>query len=287
MKKPNILVFSGYGLNCEEETKFAFEKAGGAADIVHINDLIEGLVSIGNYQILAFPGGFAYGDDTGSGNAYANKLKNHLWKDIVKFISQGGLIIGICNGFQILVNLGLLPALNKKYGERQVALLHNSSARYIDRWVDLKVENKSPWLVGINKLSAPISHGEGRLYVSEEVLKQLKEKSLIALRYFKGEVCNYQNLESNPNGSIDNIAGLSDETGRILGLMPHPDRALFFTQLPNWPLLKEKLKREQKPLFPEGQGLQIFKNGVNYFANIKEGLSKNEIFSSLPVTNSH
>jgi len=110
MKKPKVLVFSGYGLNCEEETKYAFELAGATAEIVHINDLIDGIKKIKDYQILTFPGGFSYGDDTGSGNAFANKLKNHLWKDLEKFIKEDKLIIGICNGFQIMVNLGLLPA---------------------------------------------------------------------------------------------------------------------------------------------------------------------------------
>ena len=118
--KPKALVFSGYGLNCEEETKYGFELAGGTADIIHINDLIGGRVKLSDYQILAVPGGFSYGDDTGSGNAYANKLRNHLWQDFLRFIKQDKLIIGICNGFQILVNLGLLPALNKDYGRRNM-----------------------------------------------------------------------------------------------------------------------------------------------------------------------
>src|SRR3990167_1842143 len=137
MRKPKVLVFSGYGLNSEEETKYAFDWAGGLSDIVHINDLIDGRYSLNNYQILAFPGGFAYGDDTGAGNAYALKVKNHLWESLMEFIKKDKLIIGICNGFQILVNLGLLPALNGHYGRREVALLHNTAAVYSDRWVDL------------------------------------------------------------------------------------------------------------------------------------------------------
>src|SRR3990167_10605589 len=141
--KPKVIVFSGYGLNSEEETKYAFEIAGAKqVDIVHINDLIDGIYDLNDYNIAAFPGGFAYGDDTGSGNAYANKLKNHLWHNIEKFVNRDTLTIGICNGFQIIANLGLLPALEKKYGERQIGLLHNNSARYTVRWVDLKVENE-------------------------------------------------------------------------------------------------------------------------------------------------
>lgn len=265
MKKPKILVFAGYGLNCEEETKFAFELAGGVADIVHINDLIDHPKQIANYQITAFPGGFSYGDDTGSGNAYAWKLKNHLWKEIETFVKKDNLVIGICNGFQILVNLGLLPALGFRYGERQAALLHNETARYVDRWVDIKVENDSPWLQTISTLTVPIAHGEGKLYVTKKILKQLQQKKLIALRYIKGEICEYQNLHANPTGTLDNIVGITDESGRILGLMPHAERAMFFTQLPHWPLIKETYLRENKSLPIYGPGLQLFKNAINYF----------------------
>src|SRR3989338_6706631 len=131
-----VLVCSGYGLNCEEETAYAFHLAGAKADIIHINDVIVGIVSLSDYHILAFPGGFAYGDDTGAGKAYANRVKNHLSKDIQKFISDGKLIIGICNGLQILSQMELLPG----------AFVHNSNNRYTDRWVDMKVEGDSPWL---------------------------------------------------------------------------------------------------------------------------------------------
>ncbi len=265
MLKPKVLIFSGYGLNCEEETAHAFNLAGADSEIVHINDLIDGYKKLKNYQILAFPGGFSYGDDTGSGNAYANKLKNHLWQDVVKFIEGDRLIIGICNGFQIVVDLGLLPAFDKQYGKREIALTHNNNARYTVRWVDLKISNSTPWFSGITKLSLPIAHGEGKLFAPPEVLKKLKEKDLIALKYVRGEVCQYQDLSANPNGSLENIAGVTDETGRILGMMPHPERAIFFTHLPNWPYLKEKYKREDKKVPEFGPGLQIFRNGVSYF----------------------
>lgn len=265
MAKPNVLVFSGYGLNCEEETAYAFRLAGAKADIVHINDLIDNSKKLNQYQILVLPGGFSYGDDTGSGNAYASKVKNYLWERIEKFITGNRLVIGICNGFQIIVNLGLAPALNNKYGSRQVALTHNSSARYIDRWVDLKVKNHSPWLEGISQLSLPIAHGEGKFYADNQILNNLSKKNLIAVKYTRGEICKYQNLKANPNGSLQNIAGITDETGRILGLMPHPERAIFFHHWPHWPYLKEKYLREGKKIPRFGPGLKIFENGVNYF----------------------
>ncbi len=263
--KPKVLVFSGYGLNCEEETKFAFETAGATADIVHINDLVLNKKKMRSYNILAFPGGFSYGDDTGSGNAYAHKIKNHLWEEVRRFIDDKKLIIGICNGCQIVVNLGLVPALENTYGERQVALLHNDSARYIDRWVDLKIESASPWLLGIDTLSVPIAHGEGRLFADQKTLDLLNTKKLIAFTYIKGEMSTFQNLPANPTGTLKNIAGLTDESGRILGMMPHPERALFFTQLPNWTLLKEEYLRKGKKIPTYGPGLKLFQNAVKYF----------------------
>ncbi|MFH0773582.1 MAG: phosphoribosylformylglycinamidine synthase I [bacterium] len=255
--KPKALVMSGYGLNCEEETKYAFEKAGGYADIVHINDLISGVKKLNNYQILVFPGGFSYGDDTGSGNAFACKMKSHLSEKIHQFITKDHLVIGICNGFQIMAHLGLFPV--------QFSLTHNDSARYTVRWVDMKVENKSPWLRNIDTISLPIAHGEGKLFASESALQTLKSKNMIALRYIEGDICRYQMLPSNPNGALDNIAGITDESGKMLGLMPHPERAQFFTQLPHWSYLKEKLMRERKKIPEDGPGLTIFKNAVHYF----------------------
>lgn len=257
MKNPKALIMSGYGLNCEAETKFAFEQAHAVADIVHINDLIDGRKRMEDYQILAFPGGFSYGDDTGSGNAFASKVKSHLSEKLKTFIEKDHLVIGICNGFQIVTRLGLFPI--------PVSLTHNDSARYTVRWVDMKVKNNSPWLTGIDTISLPIAHGEGKLFVSDNDSETLHKKNMIALQYINGEVCKYQNLPSNPNGSWEDAAALTDETGRLFGLMPHPERAISFTQLPHFPYLKEKLLRQGKTAPNEGPGLQIFKNAVNYF----------------------
>jgi len=248
-KKPKVIVMSGYGLNCEEETKFAFERAGGIADIVHINDLIAKPKMLLEYQILVFPGGFSYGDDTGSGKAYANKLKNHLSKEIEEFLSRDTLAIGICNGFQIITNLGILPG----------ALTHNKNAQYIDRWVDLKVIGKSPWLVGLKQISLSIAHAEGRYLIDPKKYKEMVKKKEIAFTYTKGEICKYQNLESNPNGADHDIAGVLAYNGRVLGMMPHPERNQFFHHSPLWQLKKKESKKD------EGAGLQLFKNAINYF----------------------
>ena len=242
-------------MNGEEEPAYAFHLAGAQADIIHINDVIGGIVSLSDYHILAFPGGFAYGDDTGAGKAYANRVKNHLWKDIQKFISDGKLIIGICNGLQILSQMELLPG----------AFVHNSNNRYTDRWVDMKVEGDSPWLTGLKTLSCPIAHGEGRFVGSKKLLSELKRDKRVALRYIKGETAKYQSLRANPNGSMENIAGVLSHEGRVFGLMPHPDRAFLITHRPDWPLMKEKARRKGTKLPKYASALQVFKNGVEYF----------------------
>jgi phosphoribosylformylglycinamidine synthase I len=247
MKKPKIIIMSGYGLNCEEETKFAFESVGGIADIVHINDLIKKPKTLSEYQILVFPGGFSYGDDTGSGKAYANKIKNHLAKELKEFLSRDTLAIGICNGFQIMTNLEILPG----------GLTYNKNEQYIDRWVDLEMAGKSPWLKGIKKISLPIAHGEGHYVISKNEYEKMKKDGQISFVYTKEEICNFQNLEKNPNGSDYCIAGVNAYNGRVLGMMPHPERAMFSHQSPLWQMNKKVLK--------EGAGLQIFKNAINYF----------------------
>lgn len=246
---------SGYGLNCEEETKFAFERAGALADIVHINDLIAKPKMLAGYQILVFPGGFSYGDDTGSGKAYANKLKNHLARELETFVARDTLTIGICNGFQIITSLGLLPG----------ALTHNKSAQYIDRWVDLKSVGKSPWLTGLKNISLPIAHGEGRYIVDDKKYMEMKKNGEIAFIYTKGDMCHYQSLEANPNGAMHDIAGVLAKNGRILGMMPHPERGLFFHHRPDWPVQKEIAKRKGKKLPEDGPGFQLFKNAIAYF----------------------
>ncbi|MFA6520289.1 MAG: phosphoribosylformylglycinamidine synthase I [Candidatus Paceibacterota bacterium] len=246
-QKPKIIIMSGYGLNCEEETKFAFEWAGGQADIVHLNDLISKPKILKDYQVLAFPGGFSYGDDTGSGKAYANKFKNHLAKELQEFLSRDTLVIGICNGFQIATNLGILPG----------GLTFNKNGKYIDRWVDLKVTGESPWLMGIKKLSLPIAHGEGHYVISAHEYAKMQKSKQIAFVYEKGNICKFQNLEKNPNGSDYDIAGVLSYNGRVLGLMPHPERGMFSHQSPLWYINKKGAR--------EGQGLQIFRNAIKYF----------------------
>jgi phosphoribosylformylglycinamidine synthase len=254
-EKIKALIFSGYGLNCEEETAYGFTLAGAQADIVHINDVIDGCVKLKDYHILAFPGGFSYGDDTGSGKAYANRVLNYLGNDLKEFLKRDTLILGICNGFQILTQIGLLPG----------ALTYNDSNRYLDRWVDLEAEGTSPWLAGIKEISLPIAHGEGKYIANKKTLDMLRKKGRVAFRYAVGETSTYQGLPGNPNGAMEHIAGVLSHEGRVLGMMPHPDRHLFFHQRPDWPLLKEQAKASATLLPEPGAGLQIFENGVRYF----------------------
>ncbi len=254
-KKPHVIIFSGYGLNTEDETKAAFESVGATADIMHINDIIAKPAVLDTAQIVVFPGGFSYGDDTGSGKAYGNRLRQHLGKEIEKFLARDTLMIGICNGFQIITNAGFVPG----------ALLTNDSGRYSCRWVDLEVVGESPWLKGIKTLSVPIAHGEGKYYLSPSELTLLSKVGGIALKYVEGEICRHFDMAPNPNGSLENIAGVTSHNGRVLGLMPHPERAVRFTQLPHWTWLKEEYIRNGKAIPTEGSGLQIFRNAVEYF----------------------
>ena len=266
MAKPKILVLGGEGINCESETAYAFNQAGGQSEFVHVRDLIASPNNLNNYQILVFPGGFSFGDDTGAGNALANMMKAHLFQDLRRFIDDGKLVLGICNGFQVLANLGLLPALDGKYGERQVALVHNDSARYIDRWVDLEFQNeRSPWTTGLERMSLPIAHGEGKFYAPFGILKILDYARLVAARYVEGDMCKYHELPANPNGSLENIAAITDASGLVLGMMPHPERAIDFTHRPDWTLLREQYRREGKEMPNRGPSIQIFKNAIEYF----------------------
>ncbi len=268
MAQPKVLILSGNGINCEEETQRAFELAGGKVDIAHLQDLIDGHRDLGDYQIFVFPGGFSYGDDTGSGKALGHRVKNELGDQLLDYAQSDSLILGVCNGFQVLTQMGLLPGLPSpgviEY-RPEVALVHNNSARYMCRWVDLDFTGNGPWLSDLGRRSLPIAHGEGKFYAPDEVLARLKDSGQIAARYVLGELCEHFSLPANPNGSLEDIAGITDQTGRILGMMPHPERAVQFTQLPHWTLLKEQYRREGKELLMEGPGLQLFRNAVGYF----------------------
>ncbi len=267
MAKPTTLVLTGYGINCDNETQFAFEKAGGKAERVHINDLIEGLKKLDDYQILAFPGGFSYGDDIAAGRVLANKFIANLREPLKRFLENDKLVIGICNGFQVMVKLGLLTADEATLGAQTLTLTYNDSGRFEDRWVHVKNERPDcVWLRGIDELPLPVAHGEGKFFAPDTQLDRLEERRQVALRYVLEDGQPAAGAyPANPNGSPRDIAGLCDTTGRVFGLMPHPERFLSFINHPHWTLESDRLRRKQEPVPEDGAGLAIFKNAVSYF----------------------
>lgn len=271
--KAKALVITGYGVNCDEETNYALGMAGADSKIIHINDLISEKSLLAKTDILAFPGGFSYADDTGSGKALANKIRNNIFDEIKTFIEKGGLVIGICNGFQVLVSLGLLPGIDNDYGKQSVALTHNNQARFECRWVKIKVaSSKCVFTKGIKEIEIPIAHGEGKLFASPDVLKELNKNNQVVFRYVNenNDPANGE-YPFNPNGSLEDIAGICDGTGRVLGMMPHPERALYYTNHPDFQLVKELVKRDGKELLMIYEpALQIFKNAVKYVKKTKK-----------------
>jgi phosphoribosylformylglycinamidine synthase len=260
------LVITGYGLNSEEETARGLEYVGFNTEIRHINDLAESPSELNDVQLISIPGGFSYGDDTGSGNAFAQKMRLTIGDALKEFVARDTLTIGICNGCQVVVNLGLAPALGGEYGVRQVAVTHNASARYQCRWIDLKVEkNSSPWLQNMDTLHVPVAHGEGRFMMDDATLQTLKDNNQIGLRYAKdGKVANGK-FPFNPNGSTDDIAGITDESGRVLVLMPHPERGMFTWQRDDYASIKDQARRSGQALPEESDGLKLFQNAATYF----------------------
>ena len=242
--KPKVCVLRTAGTNCYKETAFAFEAAGAQAELVHVNKFIDGKKNLQEYQILSLPGGFSYGDDIAAGKVLANELRCKLSQQLGKFIARGNLILGICNGFQILVKSGLLPG-NKDL-EQEASLIINDCGSFRDEWVYLKSSVKSVWTKDLpDVIYLPIAHGEGKFVTSnKEVLERLKKNNQIVFKYV-----------DNPNGSVEDIAGICDSTGRILGLMPHPERHIDIRQHPRW---------EREAAGKLGHGFLIIKNGVEY-----------------------
>lgn len=265
MKKPKVLILRTAGTNCDNETAFAFQLAGGVSEFVHINELITGRKKMAGYQIFAIPGGFTYGDDIASGKILANELKFKLGADVEKFIKDGKLIIGICNGFQVLAKAGLLPGIGR-FWEIESSLTLNDSARFEDRWVYLSPQagNQRPpvkciWTKDLpTMIYLPVAHGEGKFIPKGEgIRKKLWERGQVVLQYVDGDD-NLAGYPFNPNGSVDNIAGICDTTGRIFGLMPHPERHIFRQQHPR------RTDNGAGAGKAEGDGMQIFRNAVEY-----------------------
>ncbi|GAA4055560.1 hypothetical protein GCM10022409_48510 [Hymenobacter glaciei] len=269
---PKALILTGFGINCEEEFAAAYRLAGAQATIVHLNQVLHGQVSIHDFDILNFPGGFSFGDDLGSGVVLANKLRYRqtsadgrtLLDDIRQFVADGKFVLGICNGFQVLVKLGLLPNLGGDVTP-EVTLTHNASGRYEDRWVTLRVNpaSRTPFLKGIDKLEVPVRHGEGRLVVPDAATRAAIEASgLNCLSYVDANGDGTSEYPFNPNGADLNCAGLTDPTGQVFGLMPHPEAFLAAYNHPDW----ARRRRVNPAASEEGEGLRIFRNIVEHIA---------------------
>lgn len=261
--KLRALILTGEGINCDFETALAFKKAGASPERVHINDLIAKPKMLECFHALAIPGGFSFGDDLGAGKAFANKIVHasseggKLFDFLASFIEEGKPVIGICNGFQILAKSGLLPALNGKYGKQQVSVSYNESGRFENRWVKLKVqESNCIFLKDIQFIELPCRHGEGKFIAESETISSLWEKNLVCLQYADSQGKPTMQYPDNPNGSMNAIAGICNEKGNVLGLMPHPEAFLFATNHPQWTRFK--------PQDWKGEGLKVFENAVKY-----------------------
>jgi phosphoribosylformylglycinamidine synthase len=249
MKVP-VAVIKADGINCDNELSFAFKLAGGAPDIIHVNDLREKRKSLSNYKILAIPGGFSYGDDIVSGKILALELTSFLSDELKKFIDKPDtLVIGICNGFQVLVRTGLLPFRN--IGQMDATLANNDSGHFECRWINLKIdeETKCIFLKNLSGMvvTYQVAHGEGKFYTDSNSLDLIENEHLVGLRYVNGNGEPTNKYPYNPNGSFNAIAGVTDPTGRILGLMPHPERFVMAEQYPNWH--RKKVKPQGLPIF--------------------------------------
>jgi phosphoribosylformylglycinamidine synthase len=255
MSEVRGLVLRAAGINCDVETQHALALAGAHADRVHVNRLIEEPSLFEKYQIAVFPGGFSYGDDVAAGKILANQVVHHLSEPVRKFIDDGKLVLGICNGFQVLVKMGILPG-GDALKQEDVTITYNDSGKFEDRWVYLVPEtDRCVFLEPERQIYLPVAHGEGKVVTKDgETLQRLQSEGYVAFKYVdaNGQEGPYP---VNPNGSAASIAGLTDRTGRVLGLMPHPERFVRRTQHPHWSRLGEDL---------DPDGIKLFRNAVKY-----------------------
>jgi len=258
MATPRVLVLRAPGTNCDFETAHAFERAGAETQRIHINRILENPDLTKDFQILCIPGGFSYGDDVAAGRILANQMRNHLADMMQVFKASDKLLLGICNGFQVLIKSGILLDDNEN-GDPPATLCWNDHGRYEDRWVHLKTtSDKCVFLRGLEQIYLPIAHAEGRFVMDgEQVAASLASNGQLALAYTTPAGEDATGFPDNPNGAELNVAGVCDTSGRVFGLMPHPERFIDGTQHPRW---------TREGLQDEGDGMTIFRNAVEYFA---------------------
>lgn len=263
MPQPRALILRAPGANCDLETAYAFEVAGAAAERLHVNRLLEDPKLVSDYQILCLPGGFSYGDDIAAGRILGNQIRHHLAECLEAFRAAGKLILGICNGFQILIKSGILLSEDAQH-RAPATLTWNESGKFEDRWVHLETRaSQCVFFTGIESMYLPVAHAEGKFVPrSEQVLRELDAAGQLVLRYSAGPARSAENSSGalpyplSPNGSLANVAGVCDSTGRVCGLMPHPERHIDPTQHPRW---------TRGPRAAVGDGLRVFQNAVGYF----------------------
>ena len=257
MKEVKAIVLRAAGINCDLETEHALSLAGAVPERVHINRIINEPSVLDGVGILVFPGGFSYGDDVAAGKILANQVIHHLSDVLRRFVEQGKLILGICNGFQVLIKTGLLPALSGDIGDTTATLTDNDCGKFEDRWVYLQPgTDRCVFVEPGRRIYLPIAHGEGKIVTRDAaVLERLKNEGYVAFRYVDADG-RPGPFPINPNGSQDDIAALTDPTGRVMGMMPHPERFVRHTQHPHWTRLKDRDGL--------GDGMTIFNNAINY-----------------------
>jgi phosphoribosylformylglycinamidine synthase I len=265
-KSVSVLIITGYGLNCEAESRHAWELAGANVQFIHLNDLLAEPARLHAFQALMFIGGFSYGDHMSSGHVFAVRVRHRMNEEIRRFIDDGKLIMGVCNGFQIMVKLGLLPGLDKDYFTQKVALMQNDCGSFQNFWVKLRFELSSPCVFtrGLDFMPMPIRHGEGKIFTLDKaLLERMEAEGCVACRYADPATgAATATFPHNPNGSLNAIAGLCDPSGRIFGLMPHPEAYLYPENHPQW-----EMQRLDGSLPERGLGLKLFQNAVNYLNN--------------------
>ena len=257
------LVITGFGLNCETETAAACKLVGMTPEKVHLNDLIAGKRTLDEFHFLCFIGGFSFGDHLGSGTVFANRVKFQLQDQLQKFVDDGKLVIGICNGFQTLTRLGMVPAIHGDYFVQEAALAHNDCGVFRDDWCYLKAEKASPCVFtrNMDQFKLPLRHGEGKFVATPEVMAEIEANNQVALRYCNADGSIATEFPANPNGSTNSIAGICDKTGRIFGLMPHPEAFLSPFNSPDW-----TRDRANGKIAEEGDGVMIFRNAAEYIS---------------------
>ena len=259
-----VCIVTGFGINTEREMALAFELAGARAACLHLNDLVADPARLAEFGIFAVPGGFSFGDHLGSGAMLAALMARTLREPLAAFIDRGGLVLGVCNGFQVLVRMGLVPGLDG--WAQSVALVHNDSGRFEDRWVEVRFDPASPclWTRGIERLALPVRHGEGKLVAPDDLLGRIDAAHLGAARYTTTAAQGDSEsttvpYPANPNGSLRNLAGLCDPSGQVFGLMPHPEAFLHRHHHPTW----RNAPPEQPTAMDDG-ALQVFRNAVRH-----------------------